>query len=223
MPQSPADTPDNSGSKRKKAYCFTIEADLSLLCKVYNLCLFSAAYGKKGKAWDEVVANFRCTLGLTEDIIKQHTVEERFGDLMEKFAKEELDSLHASGTEEQFVEWEKLLTEIKELMDEYDEGKRAASEKIAASIEKHEVNGDLLCDAAFKCLKYKKNLSTTPNPNSALQSNEEDDSFDDDMVKSLQDDKNTANEMLELQYKELEQSSAHLKLEQDQWDLEKEE
>lgn len=84
--------------------------------------------------------------------VEVRTLRERFGLLMKKFKRDEMDSLRKSGTDEEFDEREQLLTELVELV----AGAAARSEEKKEKKAKLVAQGSQLRDAAMLTLKRKR-------------------------------------------------------------------
>ncbi|KAJ3277879.1 hypothetical protein HDU79_002071, partial [Rhizoclosmatium sp. JEL0117] len=79
---------------------------------------FSAGHGKTGEAWERVATNVNTAMGLHNDADVKATGKnafKRFKELLKKFKADEMESLRASGTEEEFEEREQLLSDLRDL------------------------------------------------------------------------------------------------------------
>ncbi|KAJ1545664.1 hypothetical protein HK096_006114, partial [Nowakowskiella sp. JEL0078] len=74
---------------------------------------FQANHGQMKMKWDEIMKNVNIVLG--GKVLNSASCSCHFACLEETFCKDELASLYASGTEEEFVEQEQLLTDLAEL------------------------------------------------------------------------------------------------------------
>ncbi|KAJ3226114.1 hypothetical protein HDU78_010455 [Chytriomyces hyalinus] len=90
--------------------------------------------------------------------------QKRFKVLVDVFRKEELDALRASGTDKEYSEREQLLTD---LMEEAEDERRERCDKKLEDIEKHEINGNIVCEAALARLSDK--VSDAPSEASSDQ------------------------------------------------------
>ncbi|KAJ1566690.1 hypothetical protein HK096_000678 [Nowakowskiella sp. JEL0078] len=98
-----ADKLSKSDNKKKHAFHFTIAFDIVLLKEVYNIQPF-AAHGKTKTAWTTVLENIVKALQLNPDDISPTTAPGQFTALLEAFKKSDMESLRASGTEEDYTE-----------------------------------------------------------------------------------------------------------------------
>ncbi len=110
-------------------------------------------YGKEknAKEWDSIVDNVNSTLknGKT---VTHRGCKDRMKTLLKAHRKAEMQSLKASGTEEEFTERDALLTEVNELCTEaakVKEGKKEAQE----DEKKKEEQGKDIREAAMQSLK----------------------------------------------------------------------
>ncbi|KAJ1526482.1 hypothetical protein HK096_011558 [Nowakowskiella sp. JEL0078] len=99
-----ADKSLKSDSKKKHVFHFTIAFDIALLKEVYNIQPFTTAYGKTKTAWTTVLENIVKALQLNPDDISPTTAPGRFTALLESFKKSDMESLQASGTEDDYTE-----------------------------------------------------------------------------------------------------------------------
>ncbi|EEY57461.1 uncharacterized protein PITG_00010 [Phytophthora infestans T30-4] len=111
---APGDAADDSAQKkRKKAFRFLPSSDVILLKEVIKHTPWAAGHGKTEAAWGKVASGIKAALPLCTADGK--ACRRRFYTLMEVFKREELESLRASGTTEDYEEREQLLTDCFEL------------------------------------------------------------------------------------------------------------
>ncbi|KAI9988793.1 hypothetical protein PInf_022377 [Phytophthora infestans] len=109
---APGDAADDSAQKkRKKAFRFLPSSDVILLKEVIKHTPWAAGHGKTEAAWDKVASGMKAALPLCSADGK--ACRRRFYTLMEVFKREELESLRASGTTEDYEEREQLLTDFR--------------------------------------------------------------------------------------------------------------
>ncbi|KAJ3276927.1 hypothetical protein HDU76_010497, partial [Blyttiomyces sp. JEL0837] len=157
------DTNNSDGKNKKKK-------------KVLNIKPYQVKHGDITKAWTDVTERFLealAAINITTDthkLPKKKTVSDRFNHLMDQFNEDEMESLRASGMEEEYEEREQLLTDIKEeasfiscflvQMDMVATVKQEKSEKEKREAEKREVAGRAIVNAAMNCLVRERRESS---------------------------------------------------------------
>lgn len=107
----------SASQRRKKAYRFAPGADIVLLIEAIKHSPWAAPHGDTTSAWADVASDVSASLpSCTAD---GKACRRRFTTLMETFRREEMDSLRASGTVEEYSEREQLLTDCKSLVSVY--------------------------------------------------------------------------------------------------------
>ncbi|KAJ3009487.1 UNVERIFIED_CONTAM: hypothetical protein HDU68_002645 [Siphonaria sp. JEL0065] len=138
--------------------------DIALLKEVEQIQPYSAPHGKTAERWEQVTARFNNACAFSDNKeASTKNCQARFTDLVKKFKQEEMESLRASGTEEEYSEREQLLTDLVDLMKEAEDAKSDKKRKKAADDDLREVNGAKIRDVATKRLKQK---STAADDNS---------------------------------------------------------
>ena len=99
--------------KRAAAFGFNPNHDIHLLKEVMQHAPFAAPHGKTREAWEEVANSLTPLLARK---INHAAVKQQFDHLVKTFHNEEMESLRASGTEEEYDERERLLTDIVDLV-----------------------------------------------------------------------------------------------------------
>ncbi|GMF51004.1 unnamed protein product [Phytophthora fragariaefolia] len=122
-------------SKRKKTFCFLPSSDVLLLKEALKHTPWAAEHGDTQAAWYRVAIGLRGALPMCTADGK--ACRRRFSTLLDAFRREELQSLRASGTAEDYEEREQLLTGIISLkkVDKTEKEKRDAELHEAASAE----------------------------------------------------------------------------------------
>ncbi|KAI8849189.1 hypothetical protein BC829DRAFT_432721 [Chytridium lagenaria] len=125
--------------KVAKTFRFTPMIDIELLKLVLDQQPFAAGYGRIRDKWQAVTDALKVSLTRTgealprvRDLIQnlpETTVRRRFDTLIDSFKKKEMDSLRASGTDEQCAERERLLIEILEMIEVHELEKAEAQKK----------------------------------------------------------------------------------------------
>ena len=85
-----------------------------MLKEVLNIRPFAAPHGKAKDCWYQIATNMCSIYG--EGAVSDATCKARYYDIMKAFKKDEMESLQASGTEEEYTEREELLNDIKDLV-----------------------------------------------------------------------------------------------------------
>lgn len=149
-----SDSEEQVQGENKKFVRFRPGIDILLLREVLTL------RPKKPKDWEKVLKNLNEGLNIEcpGSAIKALTnCQKRFKDLMKAFKSEEMESLRASGTDEEYREREQLLTELRELEEE---DERQKEEKTKAEKLKEE-QGKELRQKAMQRLKQKREEEKT--------------------------------------------------------------
>ncbi|GMF12415.1 unnamed protein product [Phytophthora lilii] len=109
---NPARSP--SISKRTKAFRFLPSSDIMLLKEPLKHRPWAASHGETQAAWTSVATGLKAALiSCTAD---GKACRRRFNALLEVFRRNELDSLRASGSAEDYEEREQLLTDCMTLV-----------------------------------------------------------------------------------------------------------
>jgi hypothetical protein len=112
---------------RKEQFRFSAKDDIALLKETISLFPHGEPHGLMGKAWETICVNFKrhChQVGKKAEAPTSAGLKRRIGELLKQWAKEEIQSLRKSGTDEDFEEKEMLLTDLSEMMENIDQ-KRA--------------------------------------------------------------------------------------------------
>ncbi|ETN14304.1 hypothetical protein PPTG_07932 [Phytophthora nicotianae INRA-310] len=124
--KSPAGATDTQ-SKRKKAFRFVPSSDILLLKEAVKHRPWAAGHGETQVSWSSVAIGLKTALpSCTAD---GKACRRRFNALLDVFRRDELESLRASGTAEDFEEREQLLTDCMALVDECLQAKADKTEK----------------------------------------------------------------------------------------------
>ncbi|KAJ3028475.1 UNVERIFIED_CONTAM: hypothetical protein HDU68_001622 [Siphonaria sp. JEL0065] len=142
--------------KRKQAYRFNAATDIALLKEIEHIQPYDAPHGQKAERWVEVSSRFNqaCDFGGNKTATPKNC-QNRFEELIKRFKQDEMDSLRASGTEEEFNEREQLLTDIIELMQEAIDSKADKKRKRDVDDDIRETNGSKIREAATNVLRNK--------------------------------------------------------------------
>eukprot|EP00644_Phytophthora_capsici_P007430 jgi/Phyca11/112118/e_gw1.21.540.1 len=101
-------------SKRKKAFRFVPSSDILLLKEAVKHRPWAAGHGEAQVSWSSVAIGLKTTLpSCTGD---GKACRRRFNALLDVFRRDELESLRASGSAEDFEEREQLLTDCMALV-----------------------------------------------------------------------------------------------------------
>ncbi|KAF4031844.1 hypothetical protein GN244_ATG16361 [Phytophthora infestans] len=104
------DAADDSAQKKgKKAFRFLPSSDVILLKEVIKHTPWAAGHGKTEASWGKVASGIKAALPLCTADGK--ACRRRFYTLIKIYKREELESLRASGTTEDYEEREQLLTD----------------------------------------------------------------------------------------------------------------
>ncbi|ETV91142.1 hypothetical protein H310_14154 [Aphanomyces invadans] len=90
------------------------------------------------------------------DTLTAVSCRKRFDDFIVAFKEDKLNSLRASGTEEEYNEREQLMQDIVDLMNTSQDRKRSVKEEKTAKFEKRESGGERLRDAAMRAYAAKR-------------------------------------------------------------------
>ncbi|KAJ3096003.1 hypothetical protein HDU96_000923 [Phlyctochytrium bullatum] len=134
-----------------KTFRFTPRTDIALLKIAIHVQPWTAGHGKKASVWASMTEQFQEAMRADFPLVDKVTttaVQRRFDNLVTCFKQEEMESLKASGTEEEYDERAQLLTEIVDLMREHEEGKKERTEKEKAEVMKKEQMGETIMRAA---------------------------------------------------------------------------
>ncbi|KAI8840887.1 hypothetical protein BC829DRAFT_420724 [Chytridium lagenaria] len=136
-----------------KSFRFNPSIDVELLKLVLDLQPFAAGYGKVKDKWQAVADGLRAIVtdfgeNYKPDSLNPAAARRRFDTLVDSFKKEEMDSLRASGTDEEYEERERLLTDILEMMEFHELEKAEKNEKERAEAQKKEARGEAIVRAA---------------------------------------------------------------------------
>ncbi|KAI8830976.1 hypothetical protein BC829DRAFT_423334 [Chytridium lagenaria] len=142
-----------TSGKSLKNFRFNPSIDVELLKLVLDLQPFAAGYGKVKDKWQAVADGLRAIVtdfgeNYKQDSLNPAAARRRFDTLVDSFKKEEMDSLRASGTDEEYEEKERLLTDILEMMEFHDLEKAEKNEKERAEAQKKEARGEAIVRAA---------------------------------------------------------------------------
>ncbi|KAJ3117156.1 hypothetical protein HDU96_007819 [Phlyctochytrium bullatum] len=159
QPPKPAGKIDGAEKKGKKAkqgttaktFRFTPASDIALLKIVTYTQPWAAGHGKKASVWSSITDTLQEALKADQPLVekvKSTAVQRRFEHLVTCFKQEEMESLKASGTEEEYGEREALLSGIVEMMRDYEEEKKEKTEKEKAETLKKEQTGEKIMRAA---------------------------------------------------------------------------
>ncbi|KAJ3106358.1 hypothetical protein HDU96_008237 [Phlyctochytrium bullatum] len=179
-PSKLADTVDGGPKRVKKGgkqsttpktFRFTPATDIDLLKIAVHVQPWAAGHGKKASIWATITETFQEAVRSTNPLVDKVTptaVQRRFDNLVTCFKQEEMESLKASGTEEEYDERTQLLTEIVDLMREYEEGKKERMEKEKAEIVKKEQMGETIMRAAVTGMVKTKRRSLDSSETAAI-------------------------------------------------------
>ncbi|KAG9397930.1 hypothetical protein AC1031_016348 [Aphanomyces cochlioides] len=103
-----------SEGKRKDVFRFKASTDVDLLREVMRIQPFAAEYGQTGRRWEQLSVCMCEIHG--EGAVTAYSCRRRFEDLVENFKNETMNSLRASGTDEEYTEREQLLQDIVDLV-----------------------------------------------------------------------------------------------------------
>ncbi|ORY29876.1 hypothetical protein BCR33DRAFT_792788 [Rhizoclosmatium globosum] len=134
------------------------EGPILLLKEVTGVEPFNAGHGKTGEAWERVATNVNTEMGLHNDANVKATGKnafKRFKELLKKFKADEMESLQASGTEEEFEESEQLLSDLQDLIHDLEEQRVKKKAKKSKEEERRETNGAAIREAAVKLMSDK--------------------------------------------------------------------
>ncbi|KAJ3236314.1 hypothetical protein HDU81_010903 [Chytriomyces hyalinus] len=136
---------------------FSAGMDIDLLKEVVNEEPFAASHGAVTGAWVTVASNLNTVWDLDQATagVTGPMCQKRFKVLMDVFRKEELDALKASGTAEEYGQREQLLTDLAGRMEEAEDERRDRRDKKLEDIEKREINGNIVREAAVARLSDK--------------------------------------------------------------------
>ncbi|KAF4039907.1 hypothetical protein GN244_ATG07853 [Phytophthora infestans] len=156
---APGDAADDSAQKkRKKAFRFLPSSDVILLKEVIKHTPWAAGHGKTEAAWGKVASGIKAALPLCTADGK--ACRRRFYTLMEVFKREELESLRASGTTEDYEEREQLLTDCFELTEGHAQQKADKTEKEKRDAERREAASADIVRSAMQGMRSKRYLSS---------------------------------------------------------------
>ncbi|KAJ1562580.1 hypothetical protein HK096_007531 [Nowakowskiella sp. JEL0078] len=225
-----------SKKPKKKAYRFNIAADIALLKEIANIQPFFAAHGQTLKAWTSVAVNLCSSLNLEAETITTVNARARFESIYTTFKKDEMESLRASGTEEEFNEREQLMTDIHSLIEESEFIRLNVKEKKRSDEDKREVNGEILRNAALQRLSSKKKeIEVGETENGSESEDISDKSFSkkirtrtsssvlEENSHYLTSDSAMESKLIEIREAELQQQAEKLHLEREKWEMEKQE
>ncbi|KAG9415752.1 hypothetical protein AC1031_000130 [Aphanomyces cochlioides] len=143
-----------SDGKRKDVFRFKAATDVDVLREVMRIQPFSADYGQTGRRWDELS---RCMCEIHGDgSVNSYSCRRRFEDLLQNFKKDNMASLRASGTEEEYTERDQLLQDIVDMMDASNSGKIEKKSTKMAKIKKREDDSDDVRRLAMTAMKRKR-------------------------------------------------------------------
>ncbi|KAG9412797.1 hypothetical protein AC1031_015696 [Aphanomyces cochlioides] len=126
-----------SEGKRNEVFRFKASTDVDLLREVMRAQPFAADYGQTGRRWEELSGSM-------------------FEDLVVNFKKDTLNSLRASGTDEEYNEREQLLHDIVDLMDVTNNEKQEKKSSKLAKMKKREDDCDDVCRLGMVAIQRKR-------------------------------------------------------------------
>ncbi|KAG9401033.1 hypothetical protein AC1031_009786 [Aphanomyces cochlioides] len=111
---------------------------------------WSASHGKVQSTWVAIVSVLSMQFGVR---ITPLACQRRFDSLLETFNSNELASLRASGTEEEYGEREVLLTEIKEMVNDFESQKDMQSTQAAEEAARKKAIATSMMEAAMASIE----------------------------------------------------------------------
>ncbi|KAJ3112906.1 hypothetical protein HK098_007903, partial [Nowakowskiella sp. JEL0407] len=123
-----------------------------------NSTPFKVDHGRKKKKWEKDTMNFNLAIDRKIDLVKYTSCQCRFEKLEDTFRKQEIESLRASGTEEEYDECKRLLTDLLAMVDEHNMEKQQKTAKEAKLAEKKAAATAEVMEAALNRVVKKKTL-----------------------------------------------------------------
>ncbi|ETW05092.1 hypothetical protein H310_04120 [Aphanomyces invadans] len=133
------------GGKRRTAYRFITQVDIDFLKEVMAVCPHDAPYGQTLARWEDFVEHMREMHGPD---LTTAGCRKRLDDLMAAYKKNTVQSLRASGTEEEYNEREQLIQDQSDMMDTTYKTKKTLKEEKYKMIDKREKEDLMLREAA---------------------------------------------------------------------------
>ncbi|OQR85759.1 hypothetical protein ACHHYP_20550 [Achlya hypogyna] len=100
-------------TRRKSAFRFRVVHDVELLQEVANIEPYDAPHGEAKARWSKVAENLCSIHGA--GVLTSSGCRVRFNDLIDAFKSQQMESLRASGTDEEYETREQLLQDISDL------------------------------------------------------------------------------------------------------------
>jgi len=116
-------------TSRKHHYRWNPGRYIPLLRIIILRSPFSAPHKTKRVAWDKVAQDYNAAMK-EPSAITGRKAKEKFDDLLAIFRKEEVESLHKSGTNEEYTELDTLLEELDELERDFRAEDEALKKKV---------------------------------------------------------------------------------------------
>ncbi|KAJ3201416.1 hypothetical protein HDU67_001360, partial [Dinochytrium kinnereticum] len=135
-----------------KVFRFTPALDIVLLKEVTAIEPWASGHGKVSARWAEIASLFwegyiALQSDATENIPPSNiaptgpAVQRRFNILLDTFQRNEMESLRASGVEEEHTERDQLLGDIFQMMEEFDSVKKEKTAKEKKKADEKEEKG----------------------------------------------------------------------------------
>ncbi|KAG1686709.1 hypothetical protein DVH05_028685 [Phytophthora capsici] len=168
-PSNPVRSP--SISKRKKAFNFGPSSDIMLFKEVLKRRPWAASHGETLAAWTSFATRLKAAL--TSCTADGNACRRRFNTLLGVFCRDELESLRASGSAEDYEEREQLLTDCMTLYNEHAQAKADKTEKEKRESERRELASVEVVQIAMEGLRRSRSGSSESELSSPSQVKEE--------------------------------------------------
>ncbi|ETV99807.1 hypothetical protein H310_07849 [Aphanomyces invadans] len=133
-------------AKKKPAHRFTLQQDVDLIKEVISVSPHDAPYGQLSTRWAEVGQNMQAIYASN---LTASGCQKRCDELLVAFHKDNIASLRASGTEENYNEREQLLQDLSDMIDSIADKKRTFKEEKGKKEDKRETDGHMIREATM--------------------------------------------------------------------------
>ncbi|KAJ3112781.1 hypothetical protein HK098_007942, partial [Nowakowskiella sp. JEL0407] len=109
----------SSSNQCAPAYQFNAAAHIALLRECINQKVWNIPHGQSNEVWNRVLSNFHIAIrkekGHEQDETTAANLQKQYNKLLATFKKNQIESLRASGTDEQYTDRDELLQDIVDL------------------------------------------------------------------------------------------------------------
>ncbi|CAG7714180.1 unnamed protein product [Allacma fusca] len=145
MLQTNAKNSESASTSKGRRRNYSVLDDVNLLKEVIQFLPMCKPYKERSGLWKKIQANLK-------DRFSVQSMQDRYKLLMEKFEKEDMNSLKSSGTEEEFDERRDILQDIK---DQIVSDQLLSKTSKVSDIESSKKVAEQIRDASMKTLKDK--------------------------------------------------------------------